>query len=310
MCDCTTSICNCSSTEVPTGSDGLNGYNAYTRVATQLNGAFVADNTTNYTVTVKYDQVSQDSGKWAITGQIIYIESIGYVTVVSSTSTTITFKIPLAATGYNNSLPANLVVGKKISPAGLIGPTGTIATQNLVLIDDEVGYSTTGTIVQTLGPNVPTSTFTIPANTFVTDQDIVMIEALVYTNDPTSNATTKNITLEANGTNLMSGSANYPTILLGKTLNAVRFNVQMSRQNTTANIGDLYYKTRCQTEWEVSGSNIAYIEKSFEVGPIIFRSNLSAVDFTAEITISLRADSIVTGDLKLMHIYAYYIPKI
>lgn len=116
---CNSSICSCSCdiTSLPTGSDGLNGYNAYTRTT----AGFVVPNVGD-SVTINVSTLGQYTGEWAVLGQVVYIQGAGYykVTAIGTTS------LDVENLGYTgNAAPlTSITTNAAVSPAGLIGPQG------------------------------------------------------------------------------------------------------------------------------------------------------------------------------------------
>jgi hypothetical protein len=117
---CNSSICSCSCdiTSLPTGSDGLNGYNAYTKTTNSFIVPNVGSNTT-----IDVSNLGQYTGEWAGPGQLIYIEGAGYYEVISSTNTQIVAKNTGSA---GNAAPLTTITSNKsVSPGGVQGLPGT-----------------------------------------------------------------------------------------------------------------------------------------------------------------------------------------
>lgn len=118
-CNCNSSSCSCSCdiTSLPTGADGLNGYNAYTRLTTNFVVPNVGDNTL-----INVSNSGQYTGDWANTDQIIFIENAGYYKVMSTGTTSLLVQ-NLGVPG--NAAPLTTINNNSgVSPAGPVGLTG------------------------------------------------------------------------------------------------------------------------------------------------------------------------------------------
>jgi len=129
------------------------------------------------TVTVTVSNAGQFGNRWAVVGQVVFVEGAGYFTVTAIVGTN---QLTLFNLGYpNNTSPTTTIgSGGYISPAGLIGPQGTAGSNgvNGTARLYELLTTQTGNLVsfwQTL------ALYTIPANTFVNDGDSLIIEAWV-----------------------------------------------------------------------------------------------------------------------------------
>lgn len=151
-------------------SQGIDGYNAFT--ITTANFTMPAENAT---VTVTVSNLNQYTGKWGITGQVVYVYNAGYMQVVSSTNTSLVLR-NLKNTGsllyMGNAAPGTVITtGSKVSPAGLQGPTGNDAKSGQILIDiDYADYSNTSTSF------VTQKTITFTSDMFQSDNDTVELQ--------------------------------------------------------------------------------------------------------------------------------------
>lgn len=113
--------CNCGNVTLPTGSNGLNGYNAFT-VTT---ASFVLP-AVGASVTIAVSASGQYTGIWAILGQIVYISDgvdAEYFEVTTAGTQT---AIGVKNLGYVGTTVGNTFgSGSKVSPAGLKGATGS-----------------------------------------------------------------------------------------------------------------------------------------------------------------------------------------
>lgn len=115
--------CNCNESTL---TNGLDGYDAFT-----VSTASYTQPAVNTNVTINVSNTSQYTGRWAITGQTIFVETGGYYLVVSSTTTSITMKYESDYETYNQSLTAaagTVPTNRKVSPAGKKGIDGAIGT--------------------------------------------------------------------------------------------------------------------------------------------------------------------------------------
>lgn len=118
-CNCNSSSCSCSCdiTSLPTGADGLNGYNAYTQSTSKFIVPAIGSNNT-----IDVSNLAQYTGEWAATYQVIFIEGAGYYQVITEGTTSLEVK--------NLGYPGNALVGSdvpagaRVCPAGLIGLPG------------------------------------------------------------------------------------------------------------------------------------------------------------------------------------------
>jgi len=170
---------NCGNCGCPTGistpSNGVDGLNSFTRTTADFVVPAVGSN-----VTITVSSLGQLTGNWAATGQTIFIEGAGHYIVVSSTDTTITATNPATYTTENDALAAvgsTVTLGKDVSPSGVKG------------IDGANGSGTNGTTVLEVDLteyeedqnsfSAPSKTFTIPADTWETEDDIVELEMML-----------------------------------------------------------------------------------------------------------------------------------
>lgn len=162
--------CNCNSLNgLPNGNDG---YNAYT-----VTTASYVQPAVNTNVTISVSNNDQFTGKWAIAGQTIFVESGGYYIVVSSTSTSITMKYEADYATYNQSLTAaaaTVATNKKVSPAGKKGQDGTNGVDGSGVLYSYV--STTGTGNDASTGESSLGSYTVTANELGTNGDELDID--------------------------------------------------------------------------------------------------------------------------------------
>lgn len=119
------------------GTNGTNGINAFTAT------------TANFTMPAEGGSVTVNVGnsQWATIGQIVYVQTAGYMQVTAKPTTTSLTLVNLENTGtsaYTPNAPPGTVIpaASTISPAGLQGPAGTVSgdvmlkSQNLAGLAD------------------------------------------------------------------------------------------------------------------------------------------------------------------------------
>ncbi len=125
------SNCNCGNVSLPNGSNGLNGYNAFT-----VTTASFAMPAVGSSVNIAVSASGQYTGLWALLGQVIFITDgtdAGYFEVTTAgTQTTIGIE-NLGYTG-NAIAGATFGSGSKVSPSGLVGPTGSNGTDGTSIL--------------------------------------------------------------------------------------------------------------------------------------------------------------------------------
>lgn len=181
---------NCGNITLPTGSNGLNGYNAFT-VTT---ASFVLP-AVGASVTIAVSASGQYTGIWAILGQIVYISDgvdAEYFEVTTAGTQT---AMGVKNLGYVGTTVGNAFgIGSKVSPAGLRGAAGAGTSGTSLLGVSHAAHETT--------LNVYTNLFTpisITAGLLNTDGDSVEIEAYFYTKTITGTSTFANIKILVGG---------------------------------------------------------------------------------------------------------------
>jgi hypothetical protein len=142
--------CGCDEILLPQGSNGVDGKNAFTVTTVQFTQPLA-----NNPVTITVSDTLQNTNQWAIPGQIIRItDSVlngGWYRVTSIVGTNQIIAVNLDYQPGSSSSPTNILVGAKVSPAGLQGPAGTTGSTGA---DGQAGPPValnTGT-TQTLAP--------------------------------------------------------------------------------------------------------------------------------------------------------------
>ena len=98
----------------PSGADGANGVDAFTTIAGTFTQPAANGNTASLTV---------GNSSWMAVGQAVFVGTGGYYAVASKPDAT---HVVLTNLGYaGNTVPGTTTNGGPVSPAGLIGPTGT-----------------------------------------------------------------------------------------------------------------------------------------------------------------------------------------
>jgi hypothetical protein len=181
------SSCGCGNSSTLT--NGIDGYNAFT-----ITTASYTQPAVNTNVTISVSNTGQYTGRWAITGQTIFVEDGGYYKVVSSTNTTITMKYESDYETYNQSLTAaagTVATNKKVSPAGKKGIDGTDGVTILYAYNDLTGTGNdAATGESTLG------SYTVLANEMDTNGDQLDID--VYYTYSENDEVTINLKLGGN----------------------------------------------------------------------------------------------------------------
>ncbi len=168
----------CSSTcqpKIPSSTPGAPGKNAYTFLVESFTMPAISA-----TVTVTVSNAGQFGNRWAVVGQVVFVEGAGYFTVTAIVGTN---QLTLFNLGYpgNTNSPTTIGSGGYISPAGLIGPQGTAGGN---------GVNGTARLYEVLttqsSPTISTppgftwailAGYNIPANTFVNNGDSLLIKA-------------------------------------------------------------------------------------------------------------------------------------
>ena len=148
----------------------IDGYNAFT--ITTANFTMPAENSV---VNVAVSNLGQNTGKWGVIGQVVYVYNAGYMQVTASSPTSLTLRnLKNTSAGYymGNAAPGtNILTGSKVSPAGLQGPTGNAAKSGQILIDvdynDYINNSNSFVLQKTIG---------IDSDIFVSDKDTVELQ--------------------------------------------------------------------------------------------------------------------------------------
>ena len=162
----------CSSTcqpKIPSSTPGTPGKNAYTFLAASFTMPAISA-----TVTVTVSNAGQFGNRWAVVGQVVFVEGAGYFTVTAIVGTN---QLTLFNLGYpNNTSPTTTIgSGGYISPAGLIGPQGTAGSN---------GVNGTARLYELLA-TIPVATvsnweqitfYSVPANTLVNNGDSLVVE--------------------------------------------------------------------------------------------------------------------------------------
>lgn len=174
----------CSSTcqpKIPSSTPGAPGKNAYTFLVESFTMPAISA-----TVTVTVSNAGQFGNRWAVVGQVVFVEGAGYFTVTAIVGTN---QLTLFNLGYpNNTSPTTTIgSGGYISPAGLIGPQGTPGSN---------GVNGTARLYKLLTTEVASiintwqalALYSVPADTLFNDGDSLVIEARVVRTTPVTDA--------------------------------------------------------------------------------------------------------------------------
>lgn len=178
MCKCSTA-CDCaeSVTTISTGTDGLDGNNAYTLLTSYFTQPIIGG-----LVTIQVSTNNQNIGSWGAIGQYIYIENGGYYIVSSSTATTMIIQ----NTGVSgNAAPGTTIAtNSKVSPAGSPGIQGINGNDGKYILynySNNTGIGTTADLIETI-----LASYILPANTLSVDYDEIEVDAYVLYINPDS----------------------------------------------------------------------------------------------------------------------------
>lgn len=149
--------------------------------------------TTNTTIadpmTIAVSNVGQNTGKWALIGQPIFIEGYGTYKVTASTSTSITVAFPpspfvggaaysLGSVDYDNA--GTIPSGTKISPGGIKGDTGTTGNASSLLDIANTSAETSSGNAVTSSLAFVTLSSKVVTGLFATDKDAIRIRAKYF----------------------------------------------------------------------------------------------------------------------------------
>lgn len=148
----------------------LDGYNAFT--ITTANFTMPAENSV---VNVAVSNLGQNTGKWGVIGQVVYVYNAGYMQITSSSPTSLSLrnlKNTSASYYMGNAAPGtNILSGSKVSPAGLQGPTGNTAKSGQILIDVDYNNYTNNSNTFVLQKSI-----ILGSDIFVSDKDTVELQ--------------------------------------------------------------------------------------------------------------------------------------
>jgi hypothetical protein len=176
----------------------IDGYNAFT--ITTANFTMPAENSV---VNVAVSNLGQNTGKWGVIGQVVYVYNAGYMQVTASSPTSLTLRnLKNTSTSYymGNAAPGtNILTGSKVSPAGLQGPIGNDAKSGQILIDvDYTNYNNT-----TTGSFTNQKIISLPSAIFSANKDTVELQCNLL--DSNSSVTASKVRfILSDGTNLIN----------------------------------------------------------------------------------------------------------
>jgi len=165
MCTCSGSCSGSCGTGSPT--NGLDGQNAFTLTTANFTVPNVSSN-----VTINVSEAGQATALWGGVGQPIWIEGAGAYLVVSVATGTM---VITNSGGASNALPAApITLGAKVSPSGLsgAGTNGSAGLNGTTVLE----IDTTDYVTAQLTAAAVQKTFSIPANTWQTVDDMVELE--------------------------------------------------------------------------------------------------------------------------------------
>jgi hypothetical protein len=164
--------CGTCQRKIPVSPAGLPGKNAYTFLTASFTMPAIGSD-----VTITVSNAGQFGNRWAVVGQIIFIQGAGFFQVAAIVGTN---QITVTNLGYvGNGAPTSTIGSNGyVSPAGPIGPSGTSGSNGVngtarlfeVLTDQSSA---------TISPTWATlSSYVIPADTLLNNGDSLVIKAL------------------------------------------------------------------------------------------------------------------------------------
>lgn len=259
----------CSSTcqpKIPSSTPGAPGKNAYTF----LTASFTMPTAGNF-VTVTVSNAGQFGNRWAVVGQIVFVENAGHFQVEEVIGTN-QLKITNIDYAGNATGGSTIASGGYVSPAGLrgiqgiAGTNGTAGTARLYEVLTEQSSVTISPSYAQL------ASFTIPANTFVNNGDSLIIKAFYkLTTDAPNFLQIPQRKISFNGSSITSVGFIFSTI--------------------GASVGSLISLYRSELEIIKLSSNSIIVRNAHDggalnSGPNVFQSFLGSIDFTVTNTLS------------------------
>jgi len=164
--------CGTCQRKIPVSPAGLPGKNAYTFLTASFTMPAIGSD-----VTITVSNAGQFGNRWAVVGQIIFIQGAGFFQVAAIVGTN---QITVTNLGYVGNAAPTSTIGSNgyVSPAGPIGPSGTSGSNGVngtarlfeVLTDQSSA---------TISPTWATlSSYVIPADTLLNNGDSLVIKAL------------------------------------------------------------------------------------------------------------------------------------
>jgi hypothetical protein len=151
--------CGCDEILLPQGSDGVDGKNAFTVTTVQFTQPNAGD-----PVTITVSDTLQNTNQWAIPGQIIRITDAssngGWYRVTSIVGTNQIIAVNLDYQPGSSISPTPILVGAKVSPAGLQGPAGSPGSTGGVGDTGPANQLSIGTVSTVTPGNPATATIT------------------------------------------------------------------------------------------------------------------------------------------------------
>jgi hypothetical protein len=206
--------CGTCQRKIPTSPAGLPGKNAYTFLTASFTMPAAAAS-----VTVTVSNAGQFGNRWAVVGQIIFIQGAGFFQVAAIVGTN---QLTVTNLGYViNAAPTSTIgSGGYISPAGPIGATGTSGGNGVNGTARLYEVLTTQTSATTFA-NATLASYSIPANTLVNDGDSLVIEAwMVQSGSITFGQPSRRITIAGQSATIFGGIQE-PRIVLQSTNSAL-----------------------------------------------------------------------------------------
>jgi hypothetical protein len=162
--------CGTCQRKIPTSPAGLPGKNAYTFLTASFTMPAAAAS-----VTVTVSNAGQFGNRWAVVGQIVFIQGAGFFEVAAIVGTN---QLTVTNLGYvGNAAPTSTIgSGGYISPAGPIGATG-VAGSNGVNGTARLYELLTTQTTASLSPFQTLASYSVPADTLVNDGDALVINA-------------------------------------------------------------------------------------------------------------------------------------
>jgi hypothetical protein len=220
------STCPTCQRKIPTSPAGLPGKNAYTFLTESFPMPAVGNN-----VTITVSNSGQFGNRWAVVGQVIFIEGARFFQVAALVGTN---QITVTNLGYSgNATPGTTISANGyVSPAGPIGQTGLPGSNGVNGLARLYRLLTTQTSATTFSWQALAS-YTVPANTLVNDGDSLVIEAwMVQSGSIALGEPSRRITFAGQSATIFGGSQEPKIFLQSSNTALLRIEIIKTSVNT------------------------------------------------------------------------------